>query len=267
MGPNALAEPGFCSENLLRGGTSVSHPDNQLYTRQLERHVQSQLAVTQDAYEETIYQLVSVSRYRDEETGVHIHRTGMYSAILAEAAGWSPEQVQQIGLAAPIHDIGKIGIPDAILRKSSALTPQETKIMQLHASIGAGMLLGLKSPILRMAEQIARCHHERWDGLGYPTGLAGWDIPECARIVAIADVFDALTHDRVYRPAMSLEDALSILRNGRGSNFDPDLLDLFLEQIPEIEQFAQCHPDRIQDDTKFRASVDITAAHGGACQG
>ena len=139
--------------------------------------------------------------------------------------------------------------------------------MQLHASIGAGMLLGLKSPILRMAEQIARCHHERWDGLGYPTGLAGWDIPECARIVAIADVFDALTHDRVYRPAMNLEDALSILRNGRGSHFDPDLLDLFLEQIPEIEQFAQCHPDRIQDDTKFRASVDITAAHGGACQG
>ena len=111
--------------------------------------------------------------------------------------------------------------------------------MRLHTSIGAGMLLGSKSPILHMAEQIARCHHEHWDGLGYPAGLAGWDIPECARIVAIVDVFDALTHDRVYRPALSSEDALSVLRDGRGSHFDPDLLDLFFERIPEFKRIAQ----------------------------
>jgi len=232
---------------------SVEFDSVRQYARELEEQVRHQLAVIQEAYEETIYRLVTASRYRDEETGAHIHRTGLCSEILAAAAGWPEDRVQRIGLAAPMHDIGKIGIPDAILRKPSSLTPRETEIMRLHATIGAGMLHGSNSPILKMAEQIARCHHEHWDGSGYPAGLAGHEIPESARIVAIVDVFDALTHDRVYRPAMSREEATDILCAGRGSHFDPDLLDLFLERIPEFEQIAALNPDQTTDDAEFHA--------------
>ena len=232
--------------------------DNQQYTKHLEQQIQKQMSVIHGVYEETIYRLVTASRYRDEETGAHIHRTGLCSVVLAEAAGWSSGYVRQIGLAAPMHDIGKIGIPDVVLRKRSPLIPSEIEIMRLHAMIGAGMLQGSRSPILRMAEQIARCHHEYWDGSGYPVGLAGYAIPECARIVAIVDVFDALTHDRIYRPAMNRDEALEILCQGRGSQFDPDLLDLFLERISAIEQIAQRNPDRVQDDVEFHALAGLS---------
>lgn len=232
--------------------------DNQQYTKHLEQQIQKQMSDIHGAYEETIYRLVTASRYRDEETGAHIHRTGLCSAVLAKAAGWSSGHVRQIGLAAPMHDIGKIGIPDIVLRKRSPLIPSEIEIMRLHAMIGAGMLQGSRSPILRMAEQIARCHHEYWDGSGYPVGLAGYAIPECARMVAIVDVFDALTHDRIYRPAMNKNEALKILCQGRGSQFDPDLLDLFLEQISAIEQIAQRNPDRVQDDVEFHALAGLS---------
>ena len=225
--------------------------ENDDYTRHLQDKIQQQVNVIQNAYEETIYRLVTASRYRDEETGAHIHRTGLCSAILAEAAGWPKEKVQQISMAAPMHDIGKIGIPDAILRKPSALTSQETEIMRLHASIGAGMLLGSNSPILQMAEVIARCHHERWDGQGYPAGLSERDIPESARVVAIVDVYDALTHDHVYRPAMSEQEALDVIRPGRGTHFDPDLLDLFFEQLVAIRGVTLQHPDVPKDDANF----------------
>ena len=153
------------------------------------------------AHEETIHRLVTASLCRDEETGMHIKRTGLLSELLARAAGWSEADAEIIRLAAPMHDVGKIGIPDAILQKPGKLTPAEFETMKTHTLIGAGMLDGSQSAILAMAREIALCHHEHWDGTGYPRGLAGMAIPEPARILSIVDVYDAMTHSRVYRSA------------------------------------------------------------------
>jgi putative two-component system response regulator len=146
-----------------------------------------------------------------------------------------------------MHDIGKIGIPDAILRKPGRLTAEEFEIMKTHTVIGEEILAGSKSPMLQMAQEIALAHHERWDGTGYPKGLAGPEIPESARVVAIVDVYDALTHDRVYRPASPEEDALTILQRGQGTHFDPALLPLFFSVLPEIDRIAEENPDEIPD--------------------
>ena len=238
--------------------------ENRGYTERLEEKIREQVSVIQSAYEETIQRLVTASRYRDEETGAHIRRTGLYSAIMAKALGWPRDRVQQISMAAPMHDIGKIGIPDAILQKPGPLTPQEFEIMKLHASIGASTLRGSISPMLQMAEEIAACHHERWDGTGYPKGLAQHDIPESARIIAIVDVYDALTRARVYRPAMTEEEALAILRDGRGCHFDPQLLDLFLELLPEMRWVASENPDQQIDEVQFQMWAEAAAGTGVA---
>ncbi|HUY35857.1 MAG TPA: HD domain-containing phosphohydrolase [Pirellulales bacterium] len=195
------------------------------------------------AHEETIHWLVKVSLYRDEETGAHIQRTGWYSELLAASAGWRRELVDQIRLAAPMHDLGKIGIPDAILRKPGKLTRDEMAVMQTHTLLGAKMLAGSTTPVLRMAQEIALCHHERWDGGGYPTGLAGLEIPETARIVAIVDFYDALSHDRVYRPAFPEAEVVRMMRDGRGTHFDSRLVDIFLSLLPEMRAIAQAVPD------------------------
>jgi len=200
------------------------------------------------AHEETIHWLVKVSLYRDEETGAHIQRTGWYSELLAATAGWPRELVDQIRLAAPMHDLGKIGIPDAILRKPGKLTRDETTIMQTHTLLGAKMLTGATTPVLCMAREIAMCHHERWDGGGYPAGLAGQEIPETARIVAIVDFYDALSHDRVYRPAFPEAEVVRMLREGRGTHFDPRLLDIFLSLLPEMRAIAQAVPDDAEEN-------------------
>ncbi len=180
---------------------------------------------------------------RDEETGIHVRRVGLVSEVLARSVGWSVAEVDCIRQAAPMHDVGKIGIPDAILRKPGKLTPEEFEVMKTHTSIGARMLADSDVPMLQMAEQIAIGHHERWDGRGYPNGLAGQDIPECARIVAIADVFDALTHARVYKPAMSEDEALTVMRSEAGTQFDSLLLTHFFLHLPEIHRIAREHPD------------------------
>ena len=213
------------------------------YTERLEDTVRAQTETIRKAHEETIQRLVTASMYRDEETGAHIRRTGLFSDALAAAAGWSTEHVERIRFAAPMHDVGKIGIPDAILRKPGKLAPDEFEVMKTHTTIGARMLAGSQSPMLQMAEEIARSHHERWDGTGYPARLPGTLIPDAARIVSIVDVYDALTHDRVYRPAMTEAAALQILRDGGGTHFDPDLLDCFLDILPEIRSISRNHPD------------------------
>ncbi len=208
--------------------------ENREYTNLLEWKVREQTRHIRLAHEETIQRLVTACMFRDDETGGHIKRTGLASALVAQAAGWSTEMVELIQLAAPMHDVGKVGIPDAILRKPGKLTPEEFRIMQQHTVIGADMLSGSLSPVLQMAEQIAHFHHERWDGTGYPNRLAGEDIPKAARILAIIDVYDALTHDRVYRRALPEEQVLQIIEAGRGTHFDPGVVRAFFEALPGI---------------------------------
>ncbi len=210
---------------------------------QLEARVREQTRELRDAHEETIYRLVTASRFRDGETGSHIKRVGLFSELLAQAIAWPASESERIRLAAPMHDVGKIGIPDGILQKHGMLTPEEFEIIKTHTTIGAEILAGSRSPMLQMAHTIALCHHERWDGGGYPVGLAGEAIPEAARLVAIVDVYDALTHDRVYRPAMSDDRVMSIIERGRGTHFDPNLFDAFLRIQPELPQIARDHPD------------------------
>ena len=213
------------------------------YTATLEAQVHEQMQAIRRAHEETILRLLSASRYRDEETGAHIKRTGLYCELFAEVLGWPADQVQNIRLAAPMHDLGKIGIPDAILQKPAKLTPEEFAVMKTHTVIGARMLEGSESAILQMAHEIAMAHHERWDGTGYPGGLAGLAIPESARILAIVDVYDALTHRRVYHEALPEGKAMEIMEEGRGKHFDPFLFSVFLSLLPEIRRIAQQNPD------------------------
>jgi len=174
---------------------------------------------------------------------MHIRRTGLLSEVLARAAGWFGDDVEAIRQAAPMHDIGKIGIPDAILQKPGKLTSEEFAVMKTHTRIGADILSGSQAPMLQMARDIALNHHERWDGKGYPRGVVGKAIPECARIVAIVDVYDALMHDRVYRPALPETEVLTIMQQGAGTHFDPLLMTFFFLHLSEIRRIAKEHPD------------------------
>ena len=230
--------------------------EKQQYMRTLEEKVREQTSAIRRAHEETILRLVSASRYRDEETGAHVKRTGLYCELFAEVLGWPADQVENLRMAAPMHDIGKIGIPDAILRKPGPLTPEEFQVMKTHAIIGAKMLDGSESAFLHMAHAIALCHHERWDGMGYPRGLRESAIPEAARIVALVDVYDALTHRRVYRDAMPEDRALDILQQERSRQFDPFLLGVFLSLVPRIRRIADENPDESAcDDTRVLAPI------------
>lgn len=184
-----------------------------------------------------IMKLLSVAAcYRDHETGTHNQRVGLVSGLLAKAVGWSDMDAEDLRLAALMHDIGKLAIPDVILRKPGKLTPQEYRLMQKHTIFGDEILAASKLPVLEMSRQIALSHHERWDGDGYPHRLHGIRIPQAARIVAIADVYDALTHDRIYREALPESQALAIMAEGRASHFEPELLDAFFEIRYEVDQ-------------------------------
>ncbi|HLI57485.1 MAG TPA: HD domain-containing phosphohydrolase, partial [Actinomycetota bacterium] len=193
--------------------------------------------------EEVIGELAHVVTVRDEETGAHIMRMSDYSAFLAEKAGVSGQHPQRIRLAAALHDVGKIGIPDAVLLKPGPLTPEEFRVMQQHTVIGHDLLSGSQSPLIRLGALIALNHHERWDGTGYPNGLSGTAIPAEARVAAVADVFDALTSDRVYRPAFPVDRAVEMMRAGRATQFDPDLLDLFLGSLDDVLALRMRHLD------------------------
>jgi len=177
------------------------------------------------------------------ESDSHIRRIGLYSEALALALGWEREQTDELRLAATMHDIGKIGIPDNILRKSSRLTPDEFEIMKTHTLIGGRILEGSESSLLRMARDIALCHHEQWDGAGYPRGMAGEEIPVSARIVAVADVFDALISGRDYRRGVSVEEAVSVMQAERGSRFDPELFEVFVSVLPEFRDIADSYAE------------------------
>ena len=171
-----------------------------------------------------------------------------YSKILAQQLDVSDEWVELLFQAAPMHDIGKIGIPDAVLLKPGKLDPDEWEIMQRHAQIGAEIIGEDGSSLLKMARDIALCHHEKWDGSGYPQGLAGEAIPLEARIVAIADVFDALTSERPYKKAWTIDDACQLIREQSGKHFDPQLVEHFFNALPEILEARQKWLDDAHDN-------------------
>ena len=192
-----------------------------------------------DAYLEIIQRLGRAAEYRDDETGEHIQRMSRYCQILAREMGLSQEQQKEIFYASPMHDVGKIGIPDHILLKKGPLTPEEFEIMKQHTIIGAQILSGSRHPILKKAEIMALTHHERWDGTGYPQGLKGEEIPIEGRICGLADFFDACTSHRVYRPAMDNERVLGMIRNQTGKHFDPRVVEAFFDVLPEILEIQE----------------------------
>ena len=187
-----------------------------------------------------VQRLGRAAEYKDNETGLHVIRMSHYAQVLARAAGYSERQAENLLHAAPMHDIGKIGIPDAILQKPGKLDADEWNVMQQHAEIGA-LILGQEdtSDLMVTAREIALSHHEKWDGSGYPSGLAGEEIPMSARIVAIADVFDALTSVRPYKKAWSEEAAIDLIKEEAGKHFDPALVELFLTHLDAIRQIKE----------------------------
>ncbi|EHQ51718.1 response regulator receiver modulated metal dependent phosphohydrolase [Ectothiorhodospira sp. PHS-1] len=192
---------------------------------------------------QVVQRLGRAAEYRDNETGFHILRMSHTSELLARHLGWSQSECERLLHASPMHDVGKIGIPDSILLKPGKLTPEEWRIMQTHTTIGGDILGGDESDLLNLAREIALTHHEKWDGSGYPLGLSGEEIPVSGRITALADVFDALTSERTYKKAWPVQDALELIRELSGSHFDPQLTELFFSLVPEIlairDRFAE----------------------------
>ncbi|MDQ3995191.1 MAG: response regulator [Actinomycetota bacterium] len=187
------------------------------------------------AQQETITRLARAAEYRDRDTGAHVERVSHASAVIAAKLGLEPAHSELIHLAAPLHDIGKIGFPDSIFAsRSSTLRPHERRLVEAHTTVGWEILSGSRSELLDLAATIAYTHHERFDGTGYPRGLAGEEIPLEGRIVAAADVFDAVTHNRSYQRTLRLDEALDVMRSKRGNHFDPHVLDAFFTSVEEI---------------------------------
>jgi putative two-component system response regulator len=181
-----------------------------------------------------LHRLARAAEWRDDETQHHAERIGEIAALIARCLGLPPDRIDQVRLAAPLHDVGKVGVPDAILLKPTALAPGELDIIRTHPAMGARILSGSRVPLLRMAEEIAHAHHERWDGRGYPHGRSGEGIPLAGRIVALADAFDAMTHDRPYKQGIPPAEALEIIESERGAHFDPQVVDAFTRVFPNL---------------------------------
>jgi putative two-component system response regulator len=194
----------------------------------LEARVRQRTVELESARMEMLKRLALAAEFRDDRTGRHTQRVGRTAREIAFLMGLPSDEVEQIGLAAPLHDVGKIAISDAILLKPGALTPGERTLMQRHTLAGAEILSGSGSDLLRTAEQVALSHHERWDGGGYPHGVRGKQVPLAGRVVAVADVFDALTHERPYKRAWSIDRAVTTIVEDRGRRFDPQVVDAFM---------------------------------------
>ena len=222
----------------------------------LERQVRLRTIELEASRLQVVHCLARAAEYRDDDTGRHVIRVGRFAGIIATEMGLDPARVAMLETAALLHDVGKIGIPDSILLKPGRLDPEEFKLMQKHceigrmivqplpehgseaarlrAKLGVADLSSLQSPLLEMASQIAMSHHERWDGKGYPLGLTGENIPLEGRITAVADVYDAVSSRRPYKPAFPIERCITILRDGRGTQFDTTVVDALLKRIPQI---------------------------------
>ncbi|SMC22800.1 putative two-component system response regulator [Andreprevotia lacus DSM 23236] len=219
------------------------------------RRVQTHLSLVrartlEDSQRETIYMMGLAGHYNDNDTGLHIWRMAAYSSHLARLLGWEDEAVERMELAAPMHDTGKIGIPDNILKAPRQLDEHEWDIMKTHAQIGYLILSRGQSALFRLAAEIALTHHERWDGSGYPQGLAGEAIPVSGRIVALADVFDALTTRRPYKQAWTVQEAVDEIMLGAGTHFDPHLVELFRSHLDDFV--------RIKDSWEAKESLELT---------
>jgi putative two-component system response regulator len=223
----------------------LSRINNLLEVRQLYKHLQAQTHSLEDTVRartrelsesrlEVVRRLGRAAEYRDNETGLHVMRMSKTSAVLARQCGWSPHQCDLMLNASPMHDIGKIGVPDAILLKPGKLNAQEWDTMRTHPVIGAEILSGHDSELMNMAHDIALNHHEKWDGSGYPNGRSGQNIPEVARIVAVADVFDALTSARPYKPAWSVQMALHEIDHIAGHHLEPAVVAALHQVMPEV---------------------------------
>lgn len=216
--------------------TQIKQQELELRIRadELDAKVQERTREVRETQFQIIHRLGRAGEYRDNETGTHVIRMSRSCQILALSAGLGEKTAERILYASPMHDVGKIGIRDEILLKPGKLTDDEFEIMKTHAQIGADIIGNHKSPVLKLAREIALCHHEKWDGSGYPRGLAGEDIPLEARIVAICDVFDALTSKRPYKEAWSIEKAISFMKEQSDQHFDPKLVELFVEGLPKV---------------------------------
>jgi putative two-component system response regulator len=199
---------------------------------------------------EIVQRLGLASEYKDNETGLHVIRMSHFSRILGLAAGMTEAEADDLLHAAPMHDVGKIGIPDRILQKPGPLDPDEWKVMQSHALIGAEIIGEHDGGMLALARNIALTHHEKWDGSGYPRGLAGEQIPLEGRICAVADVFDALTSVRPYKKAWTEQEAIDFLMQQKGRHFDPTLVDLFVQQMPAIRAIRERWAEELPEEAK-----------------
>lgn len=227
--------------NLLE--VKMAHKFMRYQNEILEQKVRDRTQAIHDTRLQVVRCLGRAAEYRDEETGLHIIRMSKMAVVIAKAAGMNDEQCDLLLNAAPMHDIGKIGIPDQILLKPGKFEPDEWKLMQTHAQIGADILSGDDSDLMSIAHDIAISHHEKWNGKGYPNRLEGEAIPLVGRVTALADVFDALTSVRPYKTAWPVEKAVDLIKEERGQHFDPGLVDLFLENLSEIidikEKYAE----------------------------
>lgn len=233
-----LSKPYDRSKVLLRSRNLIEvrllHEEVKNKNRDLESMVAARTKELRDSRIDVIRRLGSAAEYRDKETGQHILRMSRYAAALAKAMGMSEDETDLVLTTSPLHDIGKIAIPDRILLKPGPLSTEEWEVMKTHADIGGRLLSGGDSAFLLMAEAIARSHHERWDGQGYPDKLRQEEIPLVGRICSVCDVFDALTSERPYKDPWTFEDAVKEIKRLRGSSFDPAVVDAFVEILPEI---------------------------------
>jgi putative two-component system response regulator len=204
------------------------------------------------AHLDTIFRLGVAAEYRDKETANHIKRMSHYCLLIAEGLGWTNEAVNMLLWSSLMHDVGKLGIPDAVLQKPGRLTPEERRIMEYHTVIGGNILKGSQAGVLKQSRIVALTHHEKFDGTGYPRGLKGEQIPIEGRITILADVFDALSSKRVYKEALGEEEVLCILGEGRGSFFDPKILDVFFGRLQAAREIRGRFEDWAEDFDKFR---------------
>ncbi len=234
----------FRLHHLIKG--YLAQVELESYNKTILAAVKQRNQALKETQIEIIECLGYAAEFRDSETGMHTIRVGLYARCMAKALGMSDKESESLLFSAPMHDVGKIGIPDKILLKPGQLTDKEWSIMKQHTEIGASILNRSKNNLLQQAGLIALTHHEKWNGSGYPNGLSGTDIHLYGRIVAIVDVFDALTMERPYKKAWSVEDAVNLINEESGKHFDPTLVDIFNQQLDQFLKIKVMHSDDLQ---------------------